>query len=147
MRCTKPSAATISLGMLVVVLAACASGPNGLKGPEGSISIVEWESAQAWVLALRDVHCRDLTATDFECESASHQEKWNFTRPGDPAHPSLSTSTMVWYQTAQGQAIRIDRMGHYAGDSLAFDAWTRKLVLGDSETLRTMNELASRSDT
>jgi hypothetical protein len=88
------------------------------------------------------VDCRDLKPIDFECESPGHKDQWNFTRVGHPAHPAVSIGTMIWYQTPQGQAIRIDRIGHYAGDKAAFDAWTRILVAGDTDTLQLLDELA-----
>ena len=129
------------LALFVVVLVACAA-PVGLRHPEGPISIAQWEAAREWVMSRRAVECRDRTATDFECESPAHKEQWNFTRVGHPAHPAVSTSKMIWYQTSKGRAIRIDRLGHYAGDKSAFDVWTRSLVGGDADTLRTLDELA-----
>jgi len=105
-----------SLAMCLAILAACASGLLFLPFTEGPTSAAEWQRLQAEVVGRHNVSCRNSGEFEVVCESKSRGLDWNFTRPGHPAHPAVSASIWVWYQTPLGQAIRIDRAGRYGGD-------------------------------
>jgi hypothetical protein len=131
-----------SLALYVSILVACASGPPVLPFTEGPTSRVELQRFQADVTGRHGVRCRNSGELELTCEPKSRGPDWTFTLPGHPAHPAVSASIWVWYQTPQGQAIRIDRTGQYGGDKQAYEAWKVQLVAHDKQTLETVDEMA-----
>jgi hypothetical protein len=132
-----------SLALCLSILAACASDPPVLPFTEGPIAAAELQRLQADVVGRHNVRCRNSGEFEVACEPKSRGPDWNFTRLGHPAHPAVSASIWVWYQTPQGQAIRIDRTGRYGGDKDAYEAWKTQLVAHDKQALATVDELAA----
>jgi hypothetical protein len=120
----------------------CANSPPVLPFADGSASAAELLAYQSKITARRDVRCHDWGELEIFCESKSQGPDWTFTRPGHPAHPAVSASIWVWYQTPQGQAIRIDRAGQFGGSKEAYEAWEEHLAVLDKEQLQTLDELA-----
>ena len=131
-----------SLALYVSIIVACASDPPVLPFTEGPTSPAELMRFQADVAVRRGMHCRNSGEFELICEPKSRGPDWTFTLPGNPAHPAVSASIWVWYQTPQGQAIRIDRTGQYGGDKQAYEAWKVQLIANDKLTLETLDELA-----
>ena len=127
--------------LCVALLTGCASTPPGLPIVEGPASPDELQRYEAVIQARRDVHCAESGELQVTCESKAGLA-WIFTRSGHPAHPAVSASVWVWYQTPQGQNIRVDRAGQFGGDKAAYEVWRNQLVAGDEQQLQTLDELA-----
>jgi len=120
----------------------CANGPPALPFADGPTSAAELLAYQSKIAVRRDVRCHDLSELELICESRSQGPDWTFTRPGHAAHPAVSASIWVWYQTPHGQAIRIDRAGQFGGSKEAFEAWEEHLAVVDKQKLQILDELA-----
>lgn len=79
------------------------------------------------------VRCEELAANLTQCESKLKNTVWVFTREGHPAHPAVSRRVMVLMQTSSGNAVLINRTGHYAGDAPAFQAWMKNFAALDQQ--------------
>lgn len=79
------------------------------------------------------VRCEELASNLTQCESKVKNTVWAFTREGHPAHPAVSRRVMVLMQTSSGNAVLVNRTGHYAGDTLAFRTWMKEFAAIDQK--------------
>lgn len=107
--------------------------PSGPKFAAEKISVAEWNGFWIEVHSMPNVRCQDLAAQQTQCESKVKNTVWVFTREGHPAHPAVSRRVMVLMQSSGGNAVLINRTGHYAGDALAFRAWMKGFTVVDEQ--------------
>ena len=107
--------------------------PAGPKFAAEKISVAEWNGFWVEVHGMPNVRCVDLPAKQTQCESKVKNTAWVFTREGHPAHPAVSRRVMVLMQTGSGNAVIVNRTGHYAGDALAFRAWMKEFTALDDQ--------------
>ena len=128
---------TYRMAVAIAAVATFSSGGNAGDVPASGtqatnpthITIEQWRTYQTQVTSLPGVQCRNVEADQFECDSASRQTIWIFTREGHPAHPALTSGVVV---TKNGQ-MGIDRSGAYAGSETAFHAWINQFLLLDQQ--------------
>ena len=122
--------------LLAVAIAHPALADRDPKGPrfaEEKISLSELNGFRVEVRSMPDVRCQDLAAAQTVCEAKVRNTVWVFTREGHPAHPAVSRRVTVLLQTASGNAVLVNRTGHYAGDALAFRAWMKEFAHADEQ--------------
>jgi hypothetical protein len=128
----------VSLALLLVatiVESAQDSAPPAPRFPTARITADQLGAYTAEVQSISDIQCRDIWAHQRECSSDVQKTIWIFTLPGHPAHPAVSRGIMIIRQIDRGTTVGIDRVGHYAGDSAAFDKWMNEFRVVDQKQL------------
>jgi hypothetical protein len=109
------------------------STPPPARFPTAKITTEQLLTYKSEIEAMPGIQCRDILAHQRQCSSNGQFTVWTFTLAGHPAHPAVSRGVMLVRQTSSGSTIGIDRSGHYAGDSAAFETWMNDFQLVDQE--------------
>jgi hypothetical protein len=86
--------------------------------PSDRITTEQWQTFRHEVLA-KPGATRQEFANQLVVTVSSERRIYVFTQPAHPAHPAVIVRAVV----ERGQGSEVQRMGHYAGDQKAFDAW------------------------
>ena len=127
-----------ALGGLVLAVAITAPAwadrdPKGPRFATEKISVAELNGFRIEVREMPGVRCIELASNQTQCESKVNNTVWVFTREGHPAHPAVSRRVTVLMQTSGGNAVLVNRTGHYAGDALAFRLWMKEFTPFDEQ--------------
>jgi hypothetical protein len=107
----------VALVALTQVLAASADD-MAWRFPSDRITTEQWQTFRHEVLA-KPGATRQEFANQLVVTVSSERRIYVFTQPDHPAHPAVIVRAVV----ERGQGSEVQRMGHYAGDQKAFDAW------------------------
>ena len=113
-----------SLTMAIVVLSAqllnsVSSGAEfDWRFPSDKITVQQWEEFRVEVLAKPRLERQEF-ANQLVLISMEERRVYVFTQPLHPAHPAVVIRAVVPAETGSS----VQRMGHYAGDAVAFDKW------------------------
>lgn len=110
-----------------------ARDPSAPRFSTEKISLIEWNEFRTEVRSMPDVRCQELASNQTKCEASARNTVWLFTREGHPAHPAVTRRVLTVLQSSGGNAVLINRTGHYAGDVPAYRAWMKELSAADEQ--------------